>query len=371
MLDLPKKLVKRLPRLRSVFAERDHLRNERERLRAEQQQLLVQRDEAMAELGRLRAERDRVRGERDLTLSERYELFLERDRVRMERDQALAQKEELLKGQWVPPGHYYSPIPSLAELKAREQEIWGRFPRELPAIDLNENEQLGLFDVFKNYYREMPDFPAEKQEHLRYHYQNDYYPYGDAIPLHSMIRYLRPRRIIEVGSGFSSCVTLDTNELYFENSITCTFIEPYPQRLQSLLKPTDKIDLVEKNLQDVDLKLFGELGPRDVLFIDSTHVAKCGSDVNYIFFEILPALARGVSVHVHDIFYPFEYPQGWVYGGKAWSEDYMLRAFLQYNNAFKIQYFNSYLVAFHRGRMEADMPLCLRYPGGSIWLRKV
>lgn len=385
MIQLSKKLVKRLPRLRRVFAERDLLRLEREQLLllhdrslAECQRLgeacgreRAERDRLAAQLAQLTHERDRLRGERDLNLSEKYELGLDRNRLVAERESALAELAKYQKDQWVLPGHYYSPIPSLDELKAREKEIWGRQPHELPAVDLNEAEQIGLLNVFRGLYQEMPNWPAQQAPPLRYHYQNDYYPYGDAAPLHCMIRYLRPQRIIEIGSGFSSCVTLDTNELYFDNTIRCTFIEPYAQRLKGLLKPTDHIELIETNLQEVDLSLFSQLGPRDILFIDSTHVSKCGSDVNAIFFEILPILQRGVSVHIHDIFYPFEYPQSWVYGGKTWTEDYLLRAFLQYNQAFKIQFMNSYLTRFYPERFQADMPLCLQYPGGSIWLRKV
>ena len=86
--------------------------------------------------------------------------------------------------------------------------------------------------------------------------------------------------------------------------------------------------LVNVKLQDVDLKEFDKLKSGDVLFIDSTHVSKIGSDVNYLFFEILPRLHRGVYIHIHDIFYPFEYPKDWIDEGRAWNENYILRAFL-------------------------------------------
>ena len=123
--------------------------------------------------------------------------------------------------------------------------------------------------------------------------------------------------------------------MFFDNEIQCTFIEPHPKLLKSLLKQGDleRIEIVPRPLQDVDLELFESLRANDILFIDSTHVAKIGSDVNRIFFEILPALATGVYVHFHDIFYPFEYPREWIYEGRAWNEAYMLRAFLMYNAA--------------------------------------
>ncbi|HEX6383406.1 MAG TPA: class I SAM-dependent methyltransferase, partial [Anaerolineae bacterium] len=132
----------------------------------------------------------------------------------------------------------------------------------------------------------------------------------------------------------------------------------------------NRIEIIARPLQDVSLDRFSALTAGDILFIDSTHVAKIGSDVNYLFFEILPALAPGVYVHIHDILYPFEYPAAWVYEGRAWNEAYLLHAFLQYNPTFSIQFFNTYLERVHEPWFRQEMPLCLKDPGGSIWLRK-
>jgi hypothetical protein len=118
--------------------------------------------------------------------------------------------------------------------------------------------------------------------------------------------------------------------------------------------------------------VFERLEENDILFLDSSHVSKTGSDVNYYLFEILPVLKPGVLVHVHDILYPFEYLKEWVLGEKrSWNETYALRAFLQYNSAFEIVYWNNF--ASHRLREELAhlMPLCLENEGGSIWLRRV
>src|SRR5262249_51820098 len=163
------------------------------------------------------------------------------------------------------------------------------------------------------------------------------------ITLYGMIRHLKPQRIVEVGSGFSSAVMLDTSDRFFGGTISCTFIEPHPERLSSLLREGDreKHRVLARPVQDVDLEPFPELAANDILFVDSSHVAKVHSDVNRIFFEILPALAEGVSVQFHDIFYPFEYPKEWVYGGRAWNESYLLRAFLQYNRSFQVQFYNA------------------------------
>lgn len=282
-----------------------------------------------------------------------------------------AELEQYRQGQFVPPGHFYSPIPSLSDIKQREATIFRPWPRTLPAINLNEDGQIELFEIFKKYYREQP-FQAQPTPALRYYFENPFYSYSDAITLYSMIRYARPKRIIEIGSGFSSAAILDTNDRFFDNRIACTFIDPDPRQLHSLLKPNDAghINIIPQKLQSIDQKIFFDLRADDILFVDSTHVAKVGSDVNTILFEILPQLHPRVYIHFHDIFYPFEYPKEFVYQGIAWNEDYLLRAFLQYNSTFRIVYFNTFLEHFHREKFQQHMPLCLQNPGGSLWIKK-
>lgn len=280
--------------------------------------------------------------------------------------------EKNIEKTWVPSGHFYSPIPSIEEIKLKEDEIYKNIPGEIPGIDLNVEKQIELLNKFKEYYIELPFEPYKKGK-LRYFFENPNYSYSDAIFLHCMVRYLKPKKIIEVGSGYSSCVVLDTNELFFENKISCTFIEPYPQLLLSLIREGDKenINLIQRNLQDVDINLFSELSAGDILFIDSTHVSKINSDVNYIFFKVLPHINSGVYIHFHDIFYPFEYPKEWIYEGRAWNEVYLLRAFLQYNKEFKIQFYNTFLEHFYKDKFVSEMPLCMKNTGGSIWIKKI
>jgi predicted O-methyltransferase YrrM len=270
-----------------------------------------------------------------------------------------------------PPGHYHSPFPCLSEIKRNEQRIFGEVGNALPGINLNEEGQLELLEKFAEYYSELP-FGPNRTHDLRYFYENRFYSYSDGIVLYCMIRYLRPKRILEVGSGYSSCVILDSNEHFFRGTIECSFVEPYPERLLELVKKADmgKIRVVSKQAQDVDLDEFKRLTGGDILFIDSTHVSKVGSDVNYLIHEVLPNLQDGVHVHFHDILYPFEYPKQWVYGGRAWNEAYVLRAFLQYNNRFEIVLFNTFMTRFHEDWFKKNMPLCLKNPGGSIWIRK-
>lgn len=272
---------------------------------------------------------------------------------------------------WVPPGDVLSPIHSNAEVRAREKEIYA-VPRSMPGIELNEAAQLRLFDGLRQFYPEQP-FTAQISPERRYWFENPAYSYADAVLLYCMMRHLRPRRIIEVGSGYSSAAMLDVDEVFFAGSIQFTFIDPETQLLRSLMKPpdVDRVRILETPVQEVDLTVFTNLEAGDFLFVDSSHVSKVGSDVNHIFFNVLPALPSGVFVHFHDVFYPFEYPLDWVYEGRAWNETYLLRAFLQYNNQFEIQFFNTFIDWFHKEKYFGEMPLVEKNTGGSIWLKKL
>jgi methyltransferase family protein len=277
----------------------------------------------------------------------------------------------LQQAQWVPPGHFFSPIPSIKEVREREHQLFHEHPVSIPGIQLKAEQQLELLEIFKGYYSEQP-FSDRPTPQRRYYFENEYYSYSDAICFYCMIRYLKPKRIIEIGSGYSSAAMLDINEVFFSDSIACTFIEPYPERLYALLRDADRrrVEILVRKVQDVDLTIFAALKSQDILVVDSSHVAKIGSDVNHIFFTILPYLNSGVYIHFHDIQYGFEYPKEWIYEGRAWNEAYMLRAFLQYNDAFQIVFFNTFLEHFYEDYFAQHMPLCLKNLGGSIWLRK-
>lgn len=282
-----------------------------------------------------------------------------------------AQVATYKKNACYPPGHYYSPIVSVAEVKAREAEIWKGLQTDgISGIALNTEAQRALVQSFYPYYAEMP-YGSDAQEGLRYHFDNSMYTYTDGIFLYSMLRHLRPKRVIEVGSGFSSSLMLDVNALFFSNEMELSFIEPYPKRLLDTISKEDAshITLLEKKVQEVPVSFFETLEKGDILFIDSTHVSKCGSDVNYILFDILPVLAPGVFIHFHDIFYPFEYPKGWVYGGRNWNENYLLRAFLIHNNTYSITLFSHYLHTHHKDLFGA-LPLAQQNAGGNLWIEK-
>ena len=134
------------------------------------------------------------------------------------------------------------------------------------------------------------------------------YGYIEAQALHSVLRHYKPGRVIEVGSGVSTfCMAeaLDRNRKETAAPWSLTCIEPYPRpALQEFCRGRPEIQLVRKPVQEAPPALFETLGPRDLLFIDSSHVAKVGSDVTHLVLEVLPRLREGVIVHVHDIYFP-------------------------------------------------------------------
>lgn len=271
-----------------------------------------------------------------------------------------------------PPGHFYSPLPSVDEVSRVAPRVWGPLPEGLPGIDLRVREQQKLFVKFLKHYQEMP-FSEQKQDGFRYFFDNIYFCHADAVVLYCMMREFKPKRIIEVGSGFSSAAMLDTDEYFQRKTTKFTFIEPYPERLLKNITQEDasRVTILEKFVQDVDISIFKELKENDILFLDCSHVGKIGSDLLFLLFEVLPNLSNGVFIHFHDIFYPFEYPREWVEKNKwAWNENYFLRAFLLYNESFVVTYFNNYLGKMHKCMLEKYMPVALRNIGGSLWIRK-
>ena len=270
-----------------------------------------------------------------------------------------------------PAGHYYSPIPDKEEILSYFKSIE---PPEiqLPGIQLNQESQLNLLHEYVRFYQELP-FPKQKETDYRYYYENDWYSYADAIFLYCFLRKNKPNRIIEVGSGFSSAVMLDTIDIFFSHEPEITFIEPYPEeRLTSLLKEgdRDRVQIIDSKVQEVSSEVLLSLEKGDFLFIDSSHVVKCGNDLQALMFEILPLLPAGVFVHFHAIFYPFEYPSDWLIQGRYWNENYLLRAFLSYNSEWSIYFFNTYVALAFNAFIKEAMPLCTKNPGGSLYIQR-
>jgi predicted O-methyltransferase YrrM len=271
-------------------------------------------------------------------------------------------------------GHYYSPLPDPAELVVdpRRSQIWGTPPRETPGIDWRADAQLALCrDVLARQTRlELRE--SESDDPTEYFAANGQYPPLDAWALEAMLRRRQPSRMIEVGSGFSSLVTARVNREVYGGSIHFTCIEPYPR--QFLLDGVPGItDLIVAKIQDVPLETFAELGDGDILFVDTSHTVKTGGDVTWIFHEIIPRLAPGVLVHVHDAFLPGDYPEPWVREGWGWNEAYLLHSFLAFNSEFEIELGLRYLAELHPDTLTEAFPGWLASPhqgGAAIWFSR-
>ena len=270
-----------------------------------------------------------------------------------------------------PAGNFASVIPSRADI-AQRRDI-DRNPDSIVGIDLRADKQLELLQAFKPYYDEMPHHQQSNanRSEFRYIWDNPSYSPSDAIATYGMMRHFRPKKIIEVGCGNSSCLMLDTNDRFFDGKIDFTLIEPYPEFLSSVLWPKDPeaITIIPEKAQDVPPGVFESLEENDIFFIDSSHVSKAGSDVNYLYLDILPRIKPGVLIHIHDIAYPFEYPQKWLDQGRFWNEQYLLRALLIDNPTFEVLLFTTQLVTNHNGWITENMPR-FNEIGGSIWLRR-
>jgi predicted O-methyltransferase YrrM len=302
------------------------------------------------------------------TLAEAINPWGELARLRAEVEQLRAERAEWAR--FHPPGHFYSPLPSRAEVAEALER--GGFGPPFPGVELNEAGQVARLERFAPWYKEVP-WPEEATEGWRFYLNNPSYGHFDAIMLYCMLREARPRRVIEVGSGFSSAAMLDLNERFFDGQMQLTFIDPDMTRLKALLRPADagRVHLIEKKVQDVPLGTFAELGEGDVLFIDSSHVSKIGSDVNRLYLDVLPVLAPGVLIHIHDVAGNLEYPREWFEEGRAWNEQYLLRAFLMYNAAYRIELFTGWLFNTRHEWFKQYMPRCARGGGGMMWLRKL
>ena len=270
-----------------------------------------------------------------------------------------------------PIGHFYSPIVNPIDIRPREAKLWAS-TNEVLGIDFRIPDQLALLQELK-FHTSSISYPMDDPgDHHTYFYGNDQFPVLDAELLHAILLYTHPGAMIEVGSGFSSLVTAKVNRELMGNRIDFSCIEPYPR--QFLIDGVKGISrVIQERVEDVDLSFFDRLGTGDILFIDSSHVAKAGSDVNYIFFEVLPRLRPGVLVHFHDIFLPDEYPKEWVLEqGRHWNEQYLLRAFLQFNTSFSVVWAAHFMGTRYTEAVQATFP---RYPelggGGSFWIQKI
>ncbi len=277
------------------------------------------------------------------------------------------------------PVHYESPIPPSPELR---ESLWQK-PSEMVGIATRAAAQLSLLDAFQSRFKtEYDAFPrsANGKGH-HFHLNNGWFEKVDAEILYSMVRHFRPSRMIEIGSGLTTTLSAQAIRKNQEedSSYRCEFtaVEPFPVRLDQAALPPD-FKLIQQPVQQVPLSTFSSLGENDILFIDSSHVCRTGSDVNYEILEILPRLNPGVLIHFHDIFLPWEYPHSWVVGDHRFlSEQYMLQAFLACNLDFEIIWASYDMLRAHPDALDRAFTTFrpdITPPGtflpGSFWIRR-
>ena len=257
-------------------------------------------------------------------------------------------------------------------MEPRRSQIWPPTPRETPGIDWLEDEQAALCTGPFAEQDRLAFIHQASDDPTEYFTSNDQFPALDAWALEAMIRHHRPKRFIEVGSGFSSLVTARVNREHFDTGIEFVCVEPYPR--QFLLDGVPGISgLRVEKIQDTPLDVFTSLGRNDIVFVGTSHVVKTGGDVPWIYNQILPRLAPGVVVHMHDVGLPGDYPPAWVLDGWGWNETYLVNAFLAFNVAFAVRFSSPMLVQRRREALLAAFPDYVDHEtraGSSLWIQR-
>lgn len=267
--------------------------------------------------------------------------------------------------------HFYSPLPDTRQLG---DEVFSRIST-MPGLEFNESGQLEILEEFECRYRgEYEKFRDVKPPGLpQFFFGNSSFESVDAEILYSFIRKFRPKHFVEVGSGFTTLLAGSALARNRKEGVaaTMTAIEPYPASFLSEELPYP-VDLLVQPVQEVPLEFFTRLECGDILFIDSSHVCKIGSDVQYEFLEILPRLAPGVIVHIHDIFLPKDYPARWVKDEHwFWNEQYLLQAFLCGNRDLEVLWAGAWMHLNHPDKLAAAFPSYNheRIMPASFWIR--
>lgn len=269
--------------------------------------------------------------------------------------------------------HYYSPIVSLDQAR---QVYRAQRSYEFALQSQLDAKQWELMKNLLSYVEELRDIPRDPL-HRGFYWNNPMFPPLDAIAYYGLNRELRPCRVFEIGSGHSTLIALKAAAYHDQTTITC--IEPYPGA--ELNSVADRIRLISSPIEKVNLNLFSELEEGDILFFDTSHTVKIGSDVNYIIFEVLPRLAPGVWIHCHDIFLPFEYPKHWIHEiGIQWNEQYLIGALLMSSSSYKVKLMNYWLSTTYAEELNN---YCQMLPiwnltenlggarGASLWMLKM
>jgi predicted O-methyltransferase YrrM len=269
---------------------------------------------------------------------------------------------------------YYSPLPDLDRL---EDADWDRVSA-MHGVELDPAAQLAFAEAELAPFVAELDLPARPgADPLEFFLDNDHYESVDAEIAYAMLRRLRPQRVVELGSGFSTQVLARAAARNGAEGHPCELVacNPYPsERMQAVLDAgvPGLAAHHEIEAQRLPLETFTALGAGDVLFIDTSHVVKLGGEVVHLFLEVLPILAPGVVVHVHDIALPYEYDRRFVVDlDMPWAEQYLLQALLSGNDGWEIVFAAQAAARHDRERLARLVP-SLRphhYPS-AFWMRR-
>lgn len=271
--------------------------------------------------------------------------------------------------------HFYSPVPDIADLQIRK--VFTK-KSSLNGIIFREKEQLELLQELGSKFGHECDWPIEKTDREEAFYlNNSSFSYGCAAGLHTMIRNFKPRNIIEIGSGFSSRIISQAIELNQNEGQDCRYeiIDPYPNEIvEKKLKHVAA--LTKQRVELVSPEVFNKLKANDILFIDSGHTVRIGGDVNFLYLDILPLLAKGVIIHIHDISLPYEYGEAYCTNPAFrvfWTEAYLLQAFLAFNTSFEVLMGMNYIQVDHMDLFKKAFTKCPEtiIGSGSFWIQKV
>ncbi len=227
--------------------------------------------------------------------------------------------------------NYYEPSFNFDNLKNNLSD-----KRKLPGINFNIEYQIKNLKQF-DYKKELENLNLNNNSpNFKFNINNNFFEAGDAEIYYQMIRYYKPTKIIEVGSGHSSLLAKEaiTYNKQIDNVISeLTCIEPYENKWLE----KNNIKVIRKEIEEIDTNIFTDLDKNDILFIDSSHVIKPQGDVIKIFLEILPKLKSGVIIHIHDIFSPRDYLENWLkIENRFFNEQYLLEGILDNSSRYSI-----------------------------------
>lgn len=261
--------------------------------------------------------------------------------------------------------HYYEPLFDCSTLTKPLCKT-----RKLPGINWNSGEQLDLLSRFQ-FGGELDSVPVRKPDELAYYFNNPNFGPGDAEYWYNLIRYIKPKRIIEIGCGYSTLMAEKAIARNRESGSACQHIciEPYEM---PWLEQTG-VEVIRRRVEEVDRSLFGSLSENDILFVDTSHIIRPQGDVVFEFLDLLPELKSGVIVHIHDIFSPGDYPAEWVCKYvRLFNEQYLLEAFLTFNDKYKIIGALNFLHLFHYDELKSKCPFLSPESGPcSFYMQKI